>query len=298
MPDLDEIALEGASTFLRLIVQALNAVLDPGSYGELALHRISPFECLYDLTARIVDIAHFVLYSGDDMDSGIVFCIPQEYLPLRLAMNIPSLWHAYKIFTLEDAYWTKAFVASYLLCWLSAKVLPLRSQQLIAAENDRIRRKITNPLFLALSHSLVCFAVFNDQLEAALWSWFGILVIAGFALGISPTPAQIGPQRNLQFEAAIQTFLQFTCLAVLWLFEYSHIVMGLKTANYDWRESRKLMALAVLQFDGAMAFLVAARAERWSMVRFGLVGASLLGMAYVYYIDMYALTWVTSILLT
>lgn len=297
MPDLDAIALEGASTFLRLVVQALNAVLDPGSYGELALHRISPFECLYDLTAKIVDIAHFVLYNGDDVDSGIVFCIPQEYLPLRLAMNIPSLWHAYKIFTLKDAYWTKVFVASYLLCWSSAKIYPLRSQQLTVAENDRVRRKVTTPLFLALSHGLVCFAVFNDELEAALWSWFGILVTAGFALAISPTPARVGPQRNIEFETAIQTFLQFMCLAVLWLFQYSHVSMGLKTANHDWRESRKLMAMAVLQFDGAMVFLVMARAERWSMVRFGLVGASLVGMAYVYYIELYALTWATSALL-
>jgi len=297
MPDLDEIALEGASTFLRLIVQALNAVLDPGAYGELALHRISPFECLYDLTATIVDIAHFLLYHGNDVDSGIVFCIPQEYLPLRLAMNIPSIWHAYKISTLKDASWTKVFVASYLLCWLFAKVAPLRSQPLTVAETDRIRRKITTPLFLALSHSLVCFAVFSDTLEAALWSWFGILVIAGFTLAISPTPAPVGPHRNIEFEAVIRTSLHFTCLAALWLFEYSHIAMGLKTANYDWRESRKLMIMAVLQFDGAMVFLVAARAERWSMVRFGLVGASLVCMAYVYYIELYALTWATSTLL-
>jgi hypothetical protein len=297
MTDLDEIALEGASTSLRLLVQALNAILDPGSYGELALHRISPFECLYDFTARIVDIGHFLLYSGDDLDSGIVFCIPQDYLPLRLAMNIPSIWHAYKISKLKDAYWTKAFVASYLLCWLFAKVHPLRSQQLTAAENDHVRRKITSPLFFALSHTLVCFAVFADELEAALWSWFGILVIVGLALFISPTPAQINPQRNVEFEAAIRTFLQFGCLAVLWLFEYSHISLGLKMKDRNWRDSRELKLLAVIQFDIAMVFLVSARTERWSTVRFGLVGVSLVGMAYVYYIELYALTKGTSALL-
>ncbi|KEQ72700.1 hypothetical protein M436DRAFT_64682 [Aureobasidium namibiae CBS 147.97] len=290
MPDLDETALEGASTFLRLIVQALNAALDPGSYGELALHRISPFECLYDLTAKIVDIGHFLIYNGDDEHSSIVLCIPHEYLPLRLAMNIPSLWHAYKIFTLIDAYWTKFFVASYLLCWLFGKTYPLRSQQPTVAEADRIRRKITTPLFFALSHSLVCFAVFSDRLEAALWSWFGILVIAGLALFISPTSPQVNPERNLEFEATIQTFLQIGCLATLWLFQFSPFVMSLKVKDRDWRDSRMLMLIGVLQFDIAMVFLVAARTERWSMVRFGLVSASLVSMAYVYYIELYALT--------
>lgn len=298
MPDLDEIALEGASTFLRLIVLALNAILDPGSYGVLALHRISPFECLYDLTATIVDIAHFILYNGNDVDSGIVFCIPQDYLYLRLAMNIPSLWHAYKIFTLEDAYWTKVFIALYLLCWTFAKVYPLRSQQLSAAENDHIRRKITNPLFFALSHSLVCFATIRDPLEAALWSWFGILIAVGLALFVSPTPPQIGAQRDLEFERIIQTFMQFGCLATLWLFQFSPFVMSLKVKDQTWRDSRMLMLGGVLQFDVAMAFLVAARIERWSMVRFGLVGASLVSMAYVYYIELYALTKGTSALLT
>ncbi|THW92607.1 hypothetical protein D6D15_02999 [Aureobasidium pullulans] len=260
--DLDELALEGASIFLRLLVQALNAILDPGSYGVLALHRVSPFECLYDLTAKLVDILHFLMYNTDDMHSGIVFCIPQDYLPLRLAMNIPSIWHAYKICKLKDAYWSEASVAAYLLCWMFAKIYPLRSQQLTAAEKDRVRRKITSPLFLALSHSLVCFAVFSDGLEAALWSWFGILVIVGLALFISPTPPQIGPQRNVEFEAAILDFLQFGCLATLWLFEYSHISMSLKVTDPNWRDSRKIMVMAVLIFDGAMVLLVTARAEQ------------------------------------
>jgi hypothetical protein len=282
MANLDEVALEGASTFLRLLVQALNVILDSGSHGGLAFHRISPFECLYDLTARIVDIAHFLLYNSDDAQSGIIFCIPEEYLPLRLAINIPTLWHAYKISKLENAYWTKVFVASYLLCWLSAKIYPLR----------------TSPLFFAISHCLVCFAVFSDQLEAALWSWFGILVIAGLTLFISPTPPQIHPARDVDFETIIRTFLQFVCLAVLWLFQYSPISMALGVKDQDWRDSRMLMVIAVLQFDAAMVFLVVARRERWSILRFGLVSVCLVGMAYVYYIELYALTEATSILLT
>jgi hypothetical protein len=298
MMELEEIALEGASTFLRLVVQALNAILDPGSYGELALHRISPFECLFDLTSRVVDIVHFLLYDSNDADSGIVFCIPQEYLPIRLAMNIPSIWHAYKISTLKDAYWTKAFVASYALCWLFAKIYPLRSRQLPQAEIDRVRRKVTSPLFLALSHSLVCFAVFSDRLEAALWSWFGILIIAGLTLIISPTPARIDPRRNIEFETAIQTFLQFACLAVLWLFQYSPTSISLRIKDRNWRDSRMLMMLAILQFDAAMVFLIAARAERWPIMRFGLVAACLSSMAYVHYIELYALTEGTSALLT
>jgi hypothetical protein len=298
MSGLDEIALEGASTFLRLVVQALNAILDPGSYGELALHRVSPFECLYDLTSRVVDIGHFLLYDSNDADSGIIFCIPQEYLPLRLAMNIPSIWHAYKITTLKNAYWTKAFVASYVLCWMFAKVYPLRSRQLPPAEIDCVRRKVTGPLFFALSHSLVCFAVFSDRLEAALWSWFGILIIAGLTLIISPTPARIDPRRNIEFETAIQTFLQFACLAVLWLFQYSPTSISLRTKDQKWRDSRMLIMMAVLQFDAAMVFLVAARAERWPIMRFGLVAACLSSMAYVHYIELYALTEGTSALLT
>jgi hypothetical protein len=298
MTDLDQIALEGASTFLRLLVQALNVVLDSGSHGGLAFHRISPFECLYDMTARIVDIAHFLLYNSDDAQSGIIFCIPEEYLPLRLAINIPSLWHAYKISRLENAYWTKAFVASYLLCWLFAKICPLRSQQLPAAEINRIRRKITSPLFFAISHCLVCFAVFSDQLEAALWSWFGILIIAGLALFISPTPPQIGPGRDVDFETIIRTFLQFACLAVLWLFQYSPMAINLRVKDRNWRDSRMLMMIAVLQFDVAMVFLVAARTERWSILRFGLVSASLVGITYVYYIELFTLTEGTATLLT
>jgi hypothetical protein len=297
MADLDEVALAGASTFLRLLVQALNVVLDSGSHGGLAFHRISPFECLYDLTARIVDLAHFLLYNNDNAQSGIIFCIPEEYLPLRLAINIPTLWHAYKISKLENAYWTKAFVASYLLCWLSAKIYPLRSQQLPIAETNRIRRKITSPLFFAISHCLVCFAVFSDQLEAALWSWFGILIIAGLTLFISPTPPQIHPGRDVDFETIIRTVLQFACLAVLWLFQYSPISMVLGVKDQNWRDSRMLMVIAVLQFDAAMVFLVVARRERWSILRFGLVGVCLVGMAYVYYIELYALTEATSILL-
>jgi hypothetical protein len=298
MTELDEIALEGASTFLRLVVQALNAILDPGSYGELALHRISPFECFYDLTSRVVDIAHFLLYDSNDPDSGIIFCIPQEYLPLRLAMNVPSIWHAYKILTLKDVYWTKAFVASYALCWLFAKIYPLRSRQLPPVEIDRVRRKITVPLFLALSHSLACFSVFSDRLEAALWSWFGLLIIAGLALIVSPTPAQVDPRRNIEFETAIRTFLQFSCLATLWLFNYSPIMMGLRIKDQNWRDSRMLTIVTVLQFDGAMVALVAARAERWPMLRFGLVGACLISMAYVHYVELYALTEGMSTLLT
>jgi hypothetical protein len=298
MMELDEIALEGASTFLRLVVQALNAILDPGSHGELAFHRISPFECLYDLTSRVVDIVHFLLYDSNDTDSGIIFCIPQEYLPIRLAMNIPSIWHAYKISTLEGAYWTKAFVASYALCWMFAKIYPLRSRQLSQAEIDRVRRKVTSPLFVALSHSLVCFAVFSNRLEAALWSWFGILIITGLTLIISPMPARIDPRRNIEFETAIQTFLQFACLAVLWLFQYSPTSISLRIKDRNWRDSRMLMMLAILQFDAAMVFLVAARAERWPIMRFGLVAACLSSMAYVHYIELYALTEGTSALLT
>lgn len=291
MAILDEIALEGASTFLRLLILATNSVLDPGSYdGEVALHRVSPFECLYDLTARIVDIMHFLWYSSHDVDGGIIFFIAQSYLPLRLALNIPSILHAYKIWRLEDAYWSKVFAASYLLCWVFAKIYPMRSQQLTVAESDRIRRKVTNPVFLGLSHCLVCFAVFSDGLEAALWSWFGVLVIAGFALAVRPTPPQINPQRNPAFETILQVFFHLLCLAIFWLFEYSPSSLSLKLQDSAWRESRMLMIMAVLQFDAAMVFLVAARADRWSIVRFALVGASLVGMAYVHYIELFALT--------
>ncbi|CAD0109472.1 unnamed protein product [Aureobasidium uvarum] len=299
MADLDAIALEGASTFLRLLVHALNVVLDPGSYdGELAFHRISPFECLYDLTARVVDIIHFLLYNGHDLDSGLVLFVAEEYLPLRLALNIPSIYHAYRIFRLQDAYWTKVFVASYLLCWLFAKLYPMRLQQSTGTESDRVRRKITNPLFFALSHSLACFAVFSDQLEAALWSWLGVMVITGFTLAISPTPPRINPQRNSEFETNLQVCCHLACLAVCWLFGFSHISLGLKVTDQNWRDSRGLMVMTILQFDAAMVFLVAARAERWSVLRFGLVGASLVGMAYVHYIEMYALIEGTEALLS
>ncbi|CAD0086135.1 unnamed protein product [Aureobasidium vineae] len=298
MPDLDAIALEGASTFLRLLVQALNVVLDPGSYaGELAFHRVSPLECLYDLTARLVGIVHFLLYNGRDVDSGIVLFVAEDYLPPRLALNIPSIYHAYKIFRLSEAYWTKVFAASYLLCWLSAKIYPMRSQQPTVAENDRVRRKITNPVFFALTHSLVCFAVFNDRLEAALWSWFGILAIAGFTLAISPTPPRINPPRDPEFEVVLQLCCHLACLAVCWLFGFSHISLDLKVKDKNWRDSRALMVMTVLQLDAAMIFLVVARAERWSILRFGLVGASLIGMAYVHYIEMYALIGGTKALL-
>lgn len=298
MATLEGIALEGASIFLRVLILASNSVLDPGSYhGEVALHRVSPFECLYDSTARVIDLVHFLWYSSHDVDGGIIFLVTQSYLPLRLALNIPSILHAYKVFRSEDAYWSKVFAASYLTCWPLAKIYPMRSQQLTAAETDRVRRKITNPVFFGLSHCLVCFAVFNDRLEAALWSWFGILVIAGFALGVSATPPQINPRRNPAFETILQVFFHLLCLAVLWLFEYSPISLSLQVKDQQWRESRVLMVMAVLQFDAAIIFLVAARAERWSMARFVLVGASLVGMACVHYIEFFALTQGTKALL-
>lgn len=299
MVDLDEVALVGASTFLRLLILAANSVLDPGSYhGEVALHRISPFECLYDLTAWVVDVVHFLWYNSHDIHGGIIFLITQSYLPLRLALNIPSMLHGYKILRLEDSFWTKAFAVSYLLCWISAKIYPMRSQQLTVAETHRIRRKVTNPVFFGLSQCLACFAVFSDGLEAALWSWFGVLVIAGFSLAISPTPPQINPQRNSAFETILQVCFHLICLAILWLFEYSPTSLSLKVRDQNWRESRVLMVMAVLQFDAAVVFLVAARADRWSLVRFALVGASLVGMAYVHYIELYALMEGTRALLS
>lgn len=298
MASLDEIALEGASIFLKLLILASNSILDPGSYhGEVALHRVSPFECLYDLTARVIDIVHFLWYSSHHVDGGIIFLVTQSFLPLRLALNIPSILHAYKLLRLKDAYWSKVFATSYLLCWVTAKIYPMRSQQLTVAETDRVRRKVTNLVFFGLSHCLVCFAVFSDRLEAALWSWFGILVVAGFALGVSATPPQINPQRNPAFENILQICFHLLCLAVLWLFEYSPTSLSLKVKDQGWRESRVIMVMAVLQFDAAMVFLVAARAERWSMVRFAFVGVTLVGMAYIYYIEVFALMQGTKTLL-
>lgn len=291
MANLDQIALEGASIFLRLLILASNSVLDPGSFhGKVALHRISPFECLYDLLARVVDIVHLLWYSSHDVDGGIIFLVTQSYLSLRLALNIPSIIHAYKIFRLDGAYWSKVLAASYVICWLFAKIYPMRSHQLSHAETNRVRRKITNPVFFGLSHGLVCFAVFSDQLEAALWSWFGILAIAGYALAISPTPPLANAQRDVELDHVATIFLHLLSLGLLWLFEYSPGALSLKAKNHDWRDSLSFKVAAILLFDGAMVFLVATRTERWSMLRFGSVGVILTSMAYVYYVELYALT--------
>ncbi|KAG9657838.1 hypothetical protein KCU95_g1351, partial [Aureobasidium melanogenum] len=299
MAQSDELTLEGASLLIKLLILATNSILDPGSYhGRLAFHRISPFECLYDLTATIVDIVHFILYSRHDVDGGIIFLVAhQDYLPLRLALNIPSILHAYKVLRLEDTYWSKVFAASYLLCWLFARIYPMRSQQLTVAETDRIRRKTTNPAFFGISHCLVCFAVFSDGLEAALWSWFGILVIAGFALAVSPTPPPVNPHRDAELDHISAILSHFFCLAMLWLIEYSPFALSLKVRNQDWRDGRSFKVAAVLLFDGAMVLLVVTRMQRWSIIRFGFVGVVLAGMAYMHYIELYALTQGTKALL-
>lgn len=299
MAQLDELTLEGASILIKLLILATNSIVDPGSYhGRLAFHRISPFECLYDLTATIVDIVHFVLYSRHDEHSGIILMVAHEsYLPLRLALNIPSILHAYKILRLENAYWSKVFAASYLLCWLFAKVYPMRSQQLSAAETHRIRRKITNPVFSALCHCLVCFAVFSDGLEAALWSWFGILFIAGLALAVRPTPPLVNPHRDAENDHIAAIVSHFVCLGMLWLFEYSPFALSLKVKNEHWRDDRSFKMAAILLFDGAMVFLVVTRTQRWSILRFGFVGLVLAGMAYVHYVELYPLTQGTKALL-
>ncbi|KAH0279969.1 hypothetical protein KCU91_g1371, partial [Aureobasidium melanogenum] len=299
MAQLDELTLEGASILIKLLILATNSILDPGSYhGRLAFHRISPFECLYELTATIVDIVHFILYSSHDDHSGIVFLVANEdYLPLRLALNIPSILHAYKFLRLEDAYWSKVFAASYLLCWLFAKIYPMRSQQLTVAETHRIRRKVTNPVFFALSHCLVCFAVFSDSLEAALWSWFGILVIAGFTLVVRPMPPLVNPHRDAEYVHIAAIVSHFVCLGMLWLFKCSPFALSLKVKNQDWRDNRSFKVAAILLFDGAMVFLVATRTRRWSISRFAFVGLVLAGMAYVHYIELYPLTQGTKALL-
>lgn len=299
MAELNELTLEGASISIRLLILATNSILDPGSYhGRVALHRISPFECFYDLIATIVDIVHFVVYSRHDDHSGIIFLVAhQDYLLLRLALNIPSILHAYKIFRLEDAYWTKAFAASYLLSWLLAKIYPMRSQQLSVAETHRIRRKITNPVFFGLSHCLICFSVFSDALEAALWSWFGILVIAGLALFIRPTPPPVNPLRDAEYDHIAAIVLHLSSLGLLWLIEYSPFALSLKIKEQDWRDGRSLKVAAVLLLDGAMVFLVATRTQRWSTLRFGFVGLVLTGMAYVHYIELYPLAQSTKALL-